>query len=98
MKHLPFDRKASKQKIETAGVNKNTEKAQRLAEKHFLDFTKEKLGDKHEDIFAEASILEDILIQFFKREHRIALLYIYIFSRTVIRYQKKFESSYSKIF
>ena len=66
MKHIPFDPKASKEKIKTAGVNKNTEKAQRLAEKHFVGFTKGILGDKHEDIFTEASILEDILIQFFE--------------------------------
>ena len=64
-KHLPFDQNASKEKIETAGVNKNTEKSQRNVEKQFMDFTKEILGDKHEDIFKEASILEDILIQFF---------------------------------
>ena len=64
-KHIEFDSKASIEKIKTAGVNKNTQKAQRLAEQHFLDFVKEKLGDKHEDIFTEASIMEDILIQYF---------------------------------
>ena len=64
-KHIEFDSEASMEKIKTAGVNKNTQKAQRLAEQHFLDFVKEKLGDKHEDIFTEASIMEDILIQYF---------------------------------
>ena len=67
MKHAKFDKKASKAKIETAGVNKNTLKAQKLAEKHFIAFVKQKIGEKYEDIFTgDASILDEMLVEFFE--------------------------------
>ena len=67
MKHAEYDKKASKAKIETAGVNKNTLKAQKLAEKHFIAFVKQKIGEKYEDIFTgDATILDKMLVEFFE--------------------------------
>ena len=66
MKHTEYDKKASKVKIETAGVNKNTLKAQKLAEKNFISFVKSKLGEKYEDIFTNVSILDELLVEFFE--------------------------------
>ena len=66
MKHTEFDPSASKKKIDSAGVNDNTKKAQKQVEDNFTAFVKIKLGDKYEVIFTDSSILEDMLVEFFE--------------------------------
>ena len=65
MKNEKFDPNETNKKIESAGVNPNTERAQKQAELIFLNFVKSKI-DNHEDIFTNASILENLLIEFYE--------------------------------
>ena len=66
MKHTNFDPSASKKKIENAGVNSNTKKAQKQVEDNFMAFVKQRIGDKYEEIFADLSIMEAMLVEFFE--------------------------------
>ena len=65
MKYAKFDPNETNKKIETCGVNPNTERAKRQCEQTFTDFVKSKIGDSHEDIFTDGSLLQNMLIQFF---------------------------------
>ena len=66
MKFAEYDPTASKLKIESAGVNENTKRAQKNAEHHFTNFVHRKLGEKYDDIFVDASILDAMLVEFFE--------------------------------
>ena len=65
MKNTKFDKNEAQKKIESAGVNRNTERAKKACEASFTDFVKSKLGENHEDIFTDTILLENLLIEFF---------------------------------
>ena len=64
-KNAKFDRKKTNEKIETCGVNANTKRAKKQCEKNFMNFVESKI-ENSKDIFTDATLLEDCLIEFFE--------------------------------